>query len=217
MAIDEFLISLFDNGRVRVTPPRVEEARALAAGASDAANKTIQVLADCGTALAAEFPGEPPEFNPQAAFWGANVVYRSAQLAVYRGLGAEAVAAALSDPPPPNDRPETVWSVDVTLRFLPDLYRLAAGLATDDPLAVELMALAGRWPLSSVGLKNVEVDTTKHTWLDHDGLRRLYVDRVIAARDRPRCQDPRVAAAVREAVGAFPELAPEMAEEGSRV
>jgi hypothetical protein len=214
MALADFLTALIDNGRVRVPPPVAGEAQLLnptKGTHSPARDEALKVLANCHDLLAAEFPGVPPAYDPQAALWGACMFYRAAQLAVFRALGPDAVEAAFRDPAPPNDTPSAVWSVDVVFRFLPDLYRLSAGLATEDPLSLKLMEFARAWPLSSVGLRNVDVDTTKLIWLDDDGLRRLYVDRVIATKDQSRLNDPRVALSVREAIGAFPELAPELA------
>lgn len=214
MALAEFLTALVDNGRVRVPAPTAEEALLLDPKNgmhAQARDEALKVLTNCHELLAAEFPGAPPAYDPQAALWAACMFYRAAQLAVYRALGPEAIDAAFRDPAPKNDSPSAVWSVDVTFRFLPDLYRLSAGLATDDPLALKLAEFARAWPLSSVGMKNIDVDTSKLTWLNHDGLRRLYVDRVIATKDRSRLHDSRVASSVREAIGAFPELVPELA------
>jgi hypothetical protein len=65
--------------------------------------------------------------------------------------------------------------------------------------------------LSSVGVPNETVCDSEDIW-DHDGLSRLYVDRVIARGDTARLADPRVRARVKAALGHFHALAPGLAE-----
>jgi len=69
------------------------------------------------------------------------------------------------------------------------------------------MKIARAWPLSSVGVAGVS-DVDVDPFIDHPSLRRLYADRIVERRDASRLGDPRVRAAVREAIGAHDELVP---------
>ncbi|MBI2192953.1 MAG: hypothetical protein HYU36_13315 [Planctomycetes bacterium] len=156
-----------------------------------------------------EMAFSPPELSLPAAQWAATTLYKACQLLVYRDLDAEAVRQAFSQPCPEAPGPRTAYSVDMTFRYLPDLITLARAAAEKDSLVAELLALARNWPLSSVGVKNLG-DIEVSALLDDSSLRQLYVDRILERRDTSRLADPRVRAAIQEALGAFPDLSPEM-------
>jgi hypothetical protein len=90
------------------------------------------------------------------------------------------------------------------------LIKLARGISEEDPLVTGMLALARTFPLSSVGVSgidNVNIDA----FIAHPSLRRLYADRIIERDDVSRLSHPAAREAVREALGAFPELAPKLA------
>ena len=66
------------------------------------------------------YPFIPPEFDWTAALWSAKVVYFSAQLLLYRADTIEEVETLLQ---PYTEKPNAsnILSVDICLRFLPDL------------------------------------------------------------------------------------------------
>ena len=117
----------------------------------------------------------------------------------------------LSQPCPGPIDPATIYSVDLTLRWLPDLLTLARAAATRDVLVDELLRLAREWPLSSVGIKDLP-GSEPGAIVEHPSLLQLYVDRIIARRDKSRLGHPAVDRGVRTALGMFPELCPELAE-----
>ena len=197
-----FLDCLLTEGRVRVAKP------------TDACEKelreTDEVLAAFETQYKRELPGEPPPLAPAAARWGAVMFHRACQFAVFRDLGEAEMARALAAECPGDDSPATHYSVDLTFRYLPDLLKLRGAPSQRDPLVSRLTRWADQWPLSSVGVagaKPLRVEAI----VGHPCLLRLYVDRVIARRDASRLSHPRVCDCVRESLGIFPELAPEMA------
>lgn len=159
-------------------------------------------------------PGPVPAFHPPTARWAAQLIYRGCQFTLWRDAGAEMVKKAFRKTAPAAgaeggaaDEFSRLYSADLTLRFLPSLVALATRLAPGDVLVEELRRIAAEWPLSSPGVPDLEPPAAPAV-LKHPGLRRLYADRIIAAADRSRLADPDTAAAVREALGAFPELAP---------
>ncbi len=198
MSLDRFLNDLASAGRVRV--PREPS------GVSPAADAA---LASIDRRARAEFPGEAPPLSPTAARWAAVRLESACRFLVHRDLDEEDVRSGLVGGAPRPD-PGTAWSVDLTFRHLPDVLRLARGLAEGDPLVECLRSLARDWPLSSVGVPGL-APVEAAPFIDHPGLRRLYADRILARRDASRLDDPRAAAAVREAVGAFPALAGSLA------
>jgi hypothetical protein len=108
-------------------------------------------------------------------------------------------------------RSEVDYSVDLTFGYLPSLYQLAARVAPGDPVLDVLRELAGEWPLSSVGISGMACPDSLPFWKS-SCLRSLYVDRVIESKDLVRLEDPRVGAAVRASLGAYPELEPKIME-----
>lgn len=205
MGLPEFLQALFEHGRVRVGSP--DDAISTSDGASAAA-----ILAERHAAERVEFPGEIPPLDLAASRWAAEQFYRACQFAVYRDADADKIAAMLSSPCPMAPAASRHVSVDLTFCFLPDLHRLASAASKDDPLCERLRGWAAEWPLSSVGMPNVNPADLGDV-LQHAGLRRRYVDRIIARRDRSRLNEPRVREAVEAALGAYGELAAELAGE----
>ncbi len=203
MSVKSFLIALLENGKVRVDRPREEAAREVLG--ADA------VLRQMDGHARLEAPGEPPPLSIEAAVWGALTLYRAAQLLVHRDAEAAYVRKMLADPCPGRPSPEVAWSVDLSLRFLPDLISLARGVAEGDPLVVELARIGGEWPLSSVGARGVGAKDLS-AFMQHPSLGGIYVDRIIERRDLTRLGSPAVDEGVREALGAHPELWPEAAD-----
>lgn len=158
-----------------------------------------------------ELAGTPPEFDADAAGWAAVSFFRACQLLVCRDVQAETVTRTLAEPCPVRRGPGTDFSVDLVFRFLPDLCERARRAAPGDALVVALTAWAREWPLSSPGVA-LEAPPRLETFADSPALWRLYLDRVAARRSDDRWRDPRVAAQLRADLGAWPELAPAMAE-----
>jgi len=140
-----------------------------------------------------------PAFHSGAAIWAAGFLYRAVQLTILRDLGEDAVNGLLT----PFNGPvssETILSVDISFRYLPNLLGLAKGLAPEDVLVKRLQEAALQWPFSSVGLKVngiMEIDAI----MDNACLRRAYIDRIIEARDIKRCNNVQVNEYIKEALG----------------
>lgn len=201
-----FLHELFDHGRVRVAPPDVTESPS-AGHSADADQAVYILLAERDAAVRIDFPGEAPPPDFVVAVWAARQFHRACQFALYRDLSSEAMAAAFAEPCPAAADASRHYSVDLVFRFLPDLYRLTRSASSEDPLCEQLRRWADAWPLSSVGMGNVNPADVGPI-LEHQGLLKLYVDRIIAREDSGRLTVAAVRAAVRAALGVFTELAP---------
>lgn len=202
MSLGAFLLGLFDTGQIEL--PDVEPLSTEDVSAATTALQSFE--ADYRLSLA----GEAPRLDLDTALWSATVLYRAAQMLLFRSHDADSVDRLLSTQCLQRDGASAHYSVDLTMRFLPDLVRLARSVMEDDPLVTHLLAWASDWPLSSVGIERVPASERIADVLDHPSLLQLYVDRIIERRDISRLSESRVAEAVRQALGSFPELAPEI-------
>jgi hypothetical protein len=151
-----------------------------------------------------------PSFQAHAALWAARILYHLCQFTACRDIGPEQIHATCRVPCPAPHNPETAWSVDLSFRHLPDVYRLAH-LSQADPLVEELKELAAAWPLSSVGLPGLSKPAVD-SFIEHESLRRLYADRIVASGDTSRVgYDPRVDQILRADLGIHQQLAPDLA------
>lgn len=190
-----FVDALINTGRVTVDP----EARGL-----EGVKQATEVLFSIARV---ELASTSPALCEGVAEWALVLLYRGCQALVYRELDAQDVRHALAEPCPRPPSPDVCFSADLAFRFLPDLISLARGIAENDPLVVGLRAVAARWPLSSVGVTGLPEVDGPAPFIEHPGLRRLYVDRIIERNDVSRLTDRRARAAVLEAIGGMPELA----------
>jgi hypothetical protein len=195
-----FLKALVEEGRAVVQSP------ARLGDAPDA----VDVLRQLDLIARAELALETPKFSEESATWAARLFYQLCQFTVCRDISAEQITAACSAPGPESRRPETDWSVDLTLRHLPKLFQLARHLSQADPLVQNMKQIAAAWPLSSVGIPGLE-NLPLESFVEHPALRRLYADRIAAAEDASRLNDPRVESLLRADLGIHHELAPALA------
>jgi hypothetical protein len=209
MSLPKFLHSLLGEGRVRVEPVFASDGKLLV-DSVDELNESAKLLADFNETYRLELAHEPPELNRAALLWAAKQVRCAASVLTYREAELEQLQQALSEKCPEAASASVVYSVDLTFRFLPDLVRLAKAASPQDPLVAILRDWASQWPLSSVGIADINV-TESLQWLDDPSLRQLYVDRILAEQDASRLADPRTLEAVRIAVGGQSHLVPKLA------
>lgn len=197
-----FLRQLFADGVVRVGDPDepINTQR-------DAA---LDCLKEAELLYRADFPGEPPKLDERVALWAAELFYRACQLVVHRELGKANIIAAFADPCPGPLTASAHYSVDLTWQFVSDLYRLSGHIAPGDPLLNAIEQFVQAWPLSSVGVSQAPVALSSEI-AAHPGLLQLYVDRILAARQLSRLDDPRVRVAAQAALGLHAHLAPDLA------
>ncbi|MDP6442940.1 MAG: hypothetical protein QGG36_27725 [Pirellulaceae bacterium] len=203
MAYADVLESLFDEGRVIAGMEEEIPPDELAAG--------DLVLARAERRWRLEMPSPGVAFDPGAARWGALQFYRACQFIVYRTIEAATISDFLRREPARPEAAPTLYSVDLTLRYLPDLVRRARTAAPDDPLVGELLEFARRWPLSAVGIRGLTGERRIDPVVADPSLLQLYVDRVTQHADREALDDQRVREALDRNLGAHRELSPELA------
>ncbi len=198
MELPDFLTQLAESGVALVAPDEVVR------------GDVGKILRGWDAVQRRELAGIAPALDTEAAAWAAERLYRGCQALVCRDLPPAEMEQMLRLPCPVEVSPAVDYSVDLVFRFLPDLVALARRVARSDPLVGGLQALGRDWPLSSVGIEGVgAVDSTRV--LAHATLRQLYVDRILATGDTARLREETVRVAVKTALGAFPELAPDLA------
>lgn len=148
-----------------------------------------------------------PAFDPCAALWSARIVHQLCRFVVCRDIPEEQIRSTCNTPCSAPRRPETEWSVDLTMCHLPALFRLARHLSNGDPLVEEIRRLGAEWPLSSVGIDGLNT-IRAGACLDHPALLRLYADRVIAAADVSRLGDDRLDRRLQADLAMHHDLAP---------
>lgn len=195
MALALLLENLFSDGKAMVDAPGVLEAGDLRECRAILEREELKVRT--------EFPGRAPTLNLAVATWAAETFGRMCQLAIFRATSAEMVAAAFGEKCPEGASAEKHYAIDLTWRFFPDLYRFAHAAAADDPLVKAMEHAAGEWPLSSVGVagRTDVVFERIEEILGHEGLRRVFLDRVIAKRDTAWLANPKVLSGVLASVG----------------
>ncbi len=203
MSLPKFIAALLDSGHVRAARPGQGES-------PHERDATIKLLAEFEQEWRLEMPGQAPDWNSAAAIWGATMFYRAAQAALYREVAEQILADALGSACPTAwENPSTHYSVDLTFRFLPELFQHAPTSSSAELLSGVMQNWANLWPLSSVGMKGV-IPASLEPIAEHAGLLQFYVDRIITTADYARLADPRVAKAAREALGAYAELSPSL-------
>ena len=202
MPLAAFLTALLNQGEVTVS------AQLSPFSAADQ-QEALEALQAVYEADQLDLAGPPPAFDPGAALWAAEWVYRAAQLLLLREVDAAEGAQYLPDYPN-MITPEAVYSADLVLRYLPDLLRQARGLAPGDFLVQRLQQTAAHWPFSAPGIP-LEGEVRHEAVLRHPTLRRTYIDRLIKARDGRRIRDFQLREEVRTALGEYAEaLWPEL-------
>lgn len=196
MQLSSFLQDLFTEGKV------------LIAGQLTAFDNNDLVL--CNDLLKEAYqqdilhmPATAPAYNADAALWAARYLYTALQLTVIRNLEAEKVAEQIEDFTG-SLTPATIYSADLVLRYLPDVFLLAKGLSPADIMVKKLAAAALQWPFSSVGIPLTDrPDET--IILQHSSLQIAYIDRIIQRKDVKRMNNEAVQTYVQEALGNYAE------------
>lgn len=197
--MNEFLHSLFSNGELMI--PQHESAFDK--------RQTHNAVTQFERVWRCELPGDPPEFVAESAVKATQILMAVCRSVVHREIRIEQTEqtitqVCLTD----DDTPSLHYSVDLVLRFLPQVIERARRISESDTLLDLLKGIGRQWPLSSVGTKGCLPDQLP-TALQHPCLWRMYVDRIISTKDLARVNIPSVRDAVGAALGPFPYLAPE--------
>ncbi len=141
-------------------------------------------------------------FNPDAALWAAQVIYITAQLILYRKNKPEELQQLI-----PKDHFEVTLdnalSVDLCLRFLPELMQKLKKIDLQDELILLLEPLLNKWHYSN--LKDCEHVPNKNVelWLNTLGFKQLYTDRIIHYKNNKIATNPLVNKAIKDTLTVY--------------
>lgn len=193
----DFLQHLFEDGEIVV--PRYSDAKPDAAAVHSLLIFTERIWRT-------DWPGTAPQFDVALATKAIDVLCLLCQATVYRELDEVLIAERLQTINlAPDDSAAAWYSVDLSLRFLPQIYKRLNRTSSDDPILQLALSIGQDWPLSSIGMPECGPKNHRKALGDAE-IFRVYVDRVIAAEDEHRMNLPNVADAVHAALGPFENL-----------
>ena len=199
MSLSAFIQALFESGEARV--PLVADAEGLGGTSGpklipeDERDPAIALLTEYEPVVRAGWPMQAPAFDEEIALHAAAYLYQAARLILSRHVPGDVVSHLLADDGISANTPSAHYCVDLTGRFLPDLFRMAGGRLTEDPLTDRISRFGARWPISSIGVPGTIPATDRlDVVIDHPSLYAVYTDRVLERSDHERLGDPRVAA-----------------------
>lgn len=192
MQLSIFLEELFTTGEVTVEPgiEPPEAADLAASGILLRRQYDHHVL---------EFAGTAPVWHEEAATWAAVYLLRAAQFSLLRDEGEEQVRNLLSAFPGKQNA-AAIFSADICLACLPQLWQLARNLAPQDVLVKQLSQTAADWPFSSIGIE-ISPAAPGDWFMESPDLARAYANRIIEQKDHRRAVHPPVDEYIREILG----------------
>lgn len=200
--LSEFVSDLLLGRALRVGPPiNLDEGDIL---------ESLQKIRAFERDWRVEMPGSPPELDIDAVRWSMISIFYASSLVIHRDIDESQMNRIFDIKPPNREFASAHYSVDLIMRFLPDIIRLGRSASSKDPLHAHLLNWAKDWPLSSVGIKGLgPVDATPLR--TSPTLMRLYVDRILALGDSDRLEDTQVRRLAATVLGDYPELNSEIA------
>ncbi len=151
---------------------------------------------------AKSYPFQPPIFDKKASIWAAKLVYRTAQLMLYRKDN-------------PGDLPEllpkyaeqisasAILSADLTLRFLPNMLTHLHLIDFEDELIHILKEHLQSWHFSGIHFELDEGNLDFKTVLSNQCLNQLYIDRIISIKKKSLAQNTAFSMGVNASLGIF--------------
>jgi hypothetical protein len=193
-----FLNDLFSNGElvVQLVEPPVDPSEIL-----DVVKK-LERMWRC------ELPRDPPVFMPEVAVAATQILMAVSRAVVHREISMEETEHVIQRVCLTEDNTASQhYSMDLVLRFLPQVADRARRISEADTLLDLLGRIGQQWPLSSVGMRGCHPERLPMA-LQHPTLWRMYIDRIISTKDVARINIPSVRDAVAASLGPFPHLAP---------
>lgn len=124
------------------------------------------------------FPFKAPKFNPKAALWASKIVYYATLLLLHRKDTKKDLDIMFADYKGVVDL-SAILSVDLTLRFLPQVLLELEAIDPQDPLVPILKQILNTWQFSAIHqtFKVEEID--KHIYLDTLDIKQLFLNRIV--------------------------------------
>lgn len=148
------------------------------------------------------FPYEDPAFHYKSAVWAAEIVYQTAQLILYRKKEVGELENLL---PKENFVPTaaTILSVDLSLRFLPDMIQQLKLIDHDDALIPLLELIIKKWHYSAINYSWENEEVVKLSFTDNPCVQQLYLDRVVRFKNSNLAKNSKINSLLKSNFGMF--------------
>lgn len=173
-SLPSFLSDLFQHGKVLVK-------NRLAPFSEEELTEAREVLERIHEEEQLNTPREAIGFDPTAALWAAQFLYRAVQITLLRDCEEDRIRKELRLYSG-TINPASICSADLCLRYTKDLFKLTKGLAPGDVLLDYLSKVALQWPYSAIGWAPLPNKEQLFDILKHEGLRLLLLERLIEER-----------------------------------
>lgn len=131
-----------------------------------------------------DYPHQAPDFNSNAALFGAKIIYISTQLYVFRDSEAH-LLSTLIPVFAHNMNASSILSADLCLRFLPQVVIELKNADKEDKLIKILENILETWHYSAIGYQLSKTTSDFNNVLKNQCIRQLYIDRIISR----KCMD----------------------------
>ncbi|MBE8726772.1 hypothetical protein [Flavobacterium hungaricum] len=125
-----------------------------------------------------EYPGQAPDFDGEAALWGAKTIYFAAQLLLFRDHKVEELYTFLPDFKGEIDA-KAMLSADLCLRFLPQIILELKRIDADDLAIPILEKYMAAFSYSAIGFDVVSETVNVDIVFSNPCLKQLYLNRVV--------------------------------------
>ena len=195
-----YLDSLLKSGQPILNPGKLKTERWIEQQLHLESPELSEILNTLHENRALEFPGIAPNYHQAAARVGLQTLFILTCATAFRELEIHQVKQWLGTTSISLDSPESQFSADLCLHYLPDLRDTIARIADGDPLLKIVDHLAAKLPLSAVGITLDPIPD--HTAISAcPQLAQYYAERVIDYRDHARAADPLVAEVISRLLG----------------
>lgn len=149
-----------------------------------------------------DYPFQPPEFNRDAALWGARVTYTAAQLLIYRQTKDQDLPGLFPDFEH-EITPSAILSADLLLRFLPNILVQLKVIDPEDRLIVLLESILNKWHYSG-GCYPLDHRQIDFSMLEQNKcLMQLYLNRIVEKQNLSLAHHPFFESRIASNLGIF--------------
>jgi hypothetical protein len=165
-------------------------------------HQVIEYLREVYHQESLEYPHQAPPFEPSAGLWAAQILYVAAQLVLYRKNNTADLLSLLPDFMG-SKTPSSILSVDLSLRFLPDIIHQLDAMNPDDELIPILEKHLSKWHYSGIAYSMTVDKLDCSIEIEDYCVRQLYANRIIEYKRTPLAEHPAFAEIVRASLGNY--------------
>ncbi len=164
--------------------------------------ETIEFLQDEFDREVLDYPFIAPKFDEKAGIWAAKNLFFASQLLLYREHSLKDLPKLFSDFSFEINA-STILSVDLCLRFLPQIVLELKKIDSEDMLIPILEKQLDKFHYSAIGFE-INIDNLNFDFLNNNAcLKQLYVDRIIERKAIKYALNPEINILISESLGNY--------------